>query len=189
MSTLIELGLAIENDYKGDIATSVKVCRPNMAAPISASNLPYIRETIGVPDSQAAGVVYGYFMVKGQTSLSGDYAILNVGCMMERDNPASYSLLAEGKVVLDNYKSFYRPFETESDNLLTHILNYFRDVRNLIFVKKINIQIGTPVYGNVQGIRLIGDGGATEFDSRSETWVFKAVYPWGTSGNITSWKQ
>jgi hypothetical protein len=189
MSTLIELGQAIENGYKGDIATSIKVCRPNMSAAISISNLPYIRETIGVPDSQAAGIVYGYFLVKAQTSLDGDFVILNIGCMMERDNAASYSLLVEGKIALDNYKSYYRPFETETDNLLTHILNYFRDVRELVFVKKINIQIGTPVYGSVQGLRLIGDGGAVETESRSEVWTFKAFYPWGTPGNITSWKQ
>jgi len=189
MSTLIALAQGIETDYQGDIAGSVKVCRPNMASPIAEGNLPYIRETIGVPDSQAAGIVYGYFLVKAQTGLAGDFSILQVGMMMERDNPSSYALLIEGKTNLDNYKSYYRPFETESDNLWTHVLNYFRDVRELVFIEKIDIEIGTPVYGHVKGQRLIGDGGATEFESRTETWIFKAEYPWGTPGNIVSWRQ
>jgi hypothetical protein len=189
MSTLIVLAQGIETDYQGEIAGSVKVCRPNMAAPIGAGNLPYIRETIGVPDSQAAGVVYGHFLVKAQTSLAGDFSILQVGMMSERDNVNSYALLNEGKIALDGYKSFYRPFESEVDNLWTHVLNYFRDVRDLVFVRKIDIQISTPVYGHVSGQRLIGDGGAVETESRNETWVFRASYPWGTPGNIVSWRE
>ena len=189
MSTLIVLAQGIETDYQGDITGSVKVCRPDMATAIGETNLPYIRETIGVPDSTAAGIVYGNFLIKAQTSLSGDFVILNIGCMMERDNVNSYALLVEGKTQLDNYKSIYRPFSSESDNLLTHVLNYFATTRGLLFAKKLDIIIGTPVYGHVQGQRVIGDGGETEFESSNETWIFRATYPWGTAGNIVSWRE
>jgi len=188
MSTLIDLAQGIETDYQGDISGSVKVCRPNMAAAIGAGNLPYIREVIGVPDSQAAGVVYGYFLVKAQTSLSNDFAILEVGCIYDRDNASSYSIAGSGRTVLDNYKSYYRPFASESDNLLTHVLNYFATERDLLFAEKIDITIGTPVYGHVQGQHVVGDG-ITGTGCYSETWVFQATYPWGTPGNIISWKE
>jgi len=189
MSTLIDLAQGIETDYQGEISGSVKVCRPNMAAAIGAGNLPYIREMIGVPDSQAAGIVYGYLLVKAQTSLSSDFSILQVGVMFERDNANSYSILADGRVILDVYKSTYRPFSSESDNLLTHVLDYFADTRNLLFAKKLDIQIGTPVYGHVQGQKAIGDGIGEDDTALSETWVFQATYPWGTPGNIISWKE
>jgi hypothetical protein len=189
MSTLVSLATGIETDYQGDIPDSIKVCRPDMSVAISDTNLPYIHETIGVPDSTAAGIVYGNFLVKAQTSLSNDFVILNVGCMMEKNNDNSYSLLVGGKTTLDNYKSFYRPFSTESDNMWTHVLNYFRDTRGLVFVKKISIVIDTPVIGQINGLHLIGDGGAVEITSNNENWTFKASYPWSTPGNIVSWRQ
>lgn len=189
MATLIALAQGIETDYQGEISGSVKVCRPNMSEAIGSSNLPYIREMIGIPDSQASGIVYGYLLIKAQTNLSGDFVILYVGVMFERDNSNSYSLLVDGRVALDNYKSVYRPFTSESDSLLTYVLDYFANTRGLLFAKKIDIQIGTPVYGHVQGQKTVGDGVGENDTALSETWVFQASYPWGTPGNIVSWKE
>jgi hypothetical protein len=156
-----------------------------MNQPIGESNVPYFRESGGVQEMIEAGMKQGYLIVKAQTLSSGDVIALNVRCVADNDS-GSYSVTSEGRKDLEDYKKYYRPFNSENDNLWSHVLDYFKNTRGLVVVSKIDIFVGTPVYGHVQGTRLIGDG-ITNTESRSENWVFQASYPWGTPGNIKSW--
>jgi len=184
MATLIELAEQIETDYAGDIAGSVKVCRPQMSQILSESNLPYLHIVDG--DSSATGIVQGSLSVKSQTGTS-DFTILTVSCLADFDS-SNYSLSADGKKTLTDYKQGFRPIDSEYDNLWPNVVDHFQTVRNLINLKRLNvIAPGTPVYGQVTGLHLIGDG-LEDTRSATEYWAFEATYPWGTPGNILSWK-
>lgn len=185
MATLIQLAQAIESDYAGDTAGSVKVCRPDMNQPISASNLPFFHESGSNQENTDTGIKPGSMKVRAQTTVSGDVTIVDVQCIADT-NADSCTLTVDGRNALENYKKYFRPYDSENDNLWTHVLNYFKNTRGLVVVSKIDIFVGTPVYGHVHGTRLIGDGVDT-FESKDENWLFEARYPWGTEGNIKSW--
>lgn len=187
MSTLIQIAQGIESDYQGDTVGSVKVCRPQMGQPISAGNAPFFRETGSVQEMQESGLYQGYLIVKAQINSAGDMATLNVGCVGDVDS-SSYSISVDGRTALDNYKKHYRPFNTENDNLWALVLDYFATTRGLRFIEKLEIQVGTPVYGKVNGLNFVGDGGAEDHSALNEFWAFEATYPWATPGNIRSWK-
>lgn len=183
--TLIQLAQAIETEYSkpGDNIL-VKVGRPNMNEAIGAGNAPYFRETGSVQDEQASGILQGYIIVKAQINMDGDFAILNAGCVADIDTGA-YSLTAEGRKALEDYRSYYRPFGTELDSLWDAVMTHFTSVRDLIFIKRIDYIDGTPVYGHVNGLRLVGDG-QTTYESYNEYWAFEATYAAGWT--VKSWK-
>jgi hypothetical protein len=186
MATLLQIAQGIETDYCGDTANSVQALRPQMGQPLSAGNMPFFKEVGAVADFLLMGIVRGYLLVKAQTGAAGDISVLQIDCVKKEDNTLCI-VTTEGRKVLDDYKKYYRPFDSENDNLWTHVLNYFRTTRSLRFVVKIDIYVGTPVYGRVNGLRFIGDG-VTDPQSVNEYWAFEATYPWGTPGNIKSWK-
>lgn len=185
MSTLIQMAQAIETEYSkpGDNIL-VKVGRPNMNAAIGAGNAPYFREVGSVTEEQASGMLKGYVIVKAQINTDADFAVINVGCVADIDTGA-YSLTAEGRKALDDYLSFYRPFGTEFDSLWAAVITHFTTVRDLIFIKRIDYIDGTPVYGHVNGLRLVGDGQTTT-EAYNEFWAFEATY--GAGWAIKSWK-
>jgi hypothetical protein len=185
MATLIELAQAIETEYSkpGDNIL-VKVCRPQMSQPIGAGNLPYFRETGSVTEETSSGLLQGYMIVKAQTNEGEDFAILNAGAVADIDTDA-YSLTEPGRKALEDYRSFYRPFGTEFDSLWAAIITHFTSVRNLRFIKRIDYINGTPVYGHVNGLRLVGDG-VTGTEAFNEFWAYEATY--GAGWTIKSWK-
>jgi hypothetical protein len=185
MATLIQVAQGIESDYSDAGASIyVKVCRPLMNQPIGAGNEPYFRETGGVSEMQDSGLYQGYLIVKAQTNAGGDYAILNVGCIGDVDTDA-YSLTAEGRKTIEDYRQYYRPFGTELDSLWAAVVTHFESVRNLRDIKRIDYMAGTPVYGHVNGRRLVGDG-VTGTESYNEYWFYEATY--GAGWTIKSWK-
>jgi hypothetical protein len=185
MATLIELAQAIETEYSkpGDNIL-VKVGRPNMNTAIGAGNVPYFRETGSVTEETLSGMLQGYLIVKAQINTDADYAMLNVGAVADIDTGA-YSLTAEGRKALEDYRSYYRPFGTEFDSLWAAIITHFSTVRDLIFIKRIDYIDGTPVYGHVNGLRLVGDG-ETGTEAYNEFWAFEATYD--ASWTVKSWK-
>lgn len=185
MATLIALAQGIETEYSkpGDNIL-VKVCRPQMAQPIGSGNLPYVRETNAYNDRLTSGLILGYFLVKAQINSDGDFAILNVNCSGDYDT-SEYSLTDEGRKTLEDYRSYNRPFGTEFDSLWSAVVTHFASVRDLIFIKRIDYVDGTPVYGHINGLRLVGDG-ETGTESFNEYWAWQATY--GAGWTIKSWK-
>lgn len=184
MSTLIELAQAIETEYTDGTNAVVKVARPDMNSAIGASNVPYFKETGSVTGEQASGMLQGYTFVKAQINTDGDFAMLIVGIVADIDTGA-YSLTAAGRKVLEDYRSFYRPFGTEFDSMWAAVITHFESVRNLRFIKRIDYWDGNPVYGHVNGLRLVGDG-VTTFEAYNEFWAYEATYSAGWT--IKSWK-
>jgi hypothetical protein len=185
MSTLIGLAQQIETTYTLDTPNSVKVCRPDLGLSMDGTNLPYTQVVSSNLDS---GVETGSLYVKAQTSSAGAFTILQVGYIMNLGDSSSYSLSVDGDKALQDYKRGFRPLDPEYDSLWLTVVDHFSTVRNLIFITRLDvIAPATPVTGKITGFHLIGDG-VTDVAASNEYWLFEASYPWGTPGNIKSWK-
>jgi hypothetical protein len=186
MATFLALANGIES-LSGEVAGSVKICRPDMSSPIGIGNTPYHKVISN--DSTSTGVEIGEILVKVQTNEVSEFTLLPIGYLMELGEPTSYQLTMSGKKALIDYKKTYRPFDSEDNNLWNEVVDHFTTNRNMVYVTRLEIDVdGTSsAIGKVTGFHLIGDG-ISNTDSRNEFWIFKATAPWDSSGNIKSWK-
>jgi hypothetical protein len=158
-----------------------------MSAALSVLNAPTIVRDL-ISNEEAALIGVQTQIIKAKCLVDDTNCIvLDLIISHDYDDANSYSLTIDGKIQLDTYMRTYRPTPSESDNLWNYVVAHFLNVRSLRFLDKVDYIDGTPVRGKVHGVRYEGDG-LTTTQAYSETWAFEATYPWGTAGNIKSWK-